>query len=64
MPREIVAKLHEATVKALRLPDVQEKLAAQGWDLTGSTPAEFAIFLRAEAEKWSKVVKSAGIKAN
>lgn len=64
LPSEVVAKLHEATVKALRLPDVQEKLAAQGWDLTGSSPAEFAIFLKAESEKWSKVVKGAGIKAN
>jgi tripartite-type tricarboxylate transporter receptor subunit TctC len=58
-PKEIVARLHGETVKALRQKDVIEKLAAQGSDAVGNSPAEFAAFIRAEDEKWGTVIKAA-----
>jgi len=61
---EIVAKIHADVVTVLRLPDIQEKLAAQGWDIIGNTPAEFAAVLKADFDKWAKVVKAAGLRAD
>ncbi len=50
--------------KSLRIPEVANSLVAQGWDITASPPELFAAMLRAELDRWSKVVKSAGIEAN
>jgi len=61
-PHEIVARLHAEIVRALRLPDVRERLAADGAEAVGSTPEEFAAFIRSEIEKWAAVAKSAGIR--
>jgi tripartite-type tricarboxylate transporter receptor subunit TctC len=60
-PREVIAKLHEAMTGALRAPAVAHKLAADGADVVGNAPEEFARVLRAEIEKWSKVARAAGI---
>jgi tripartite-type tricarboxylate transporter receptor subunit TctC len=62
IPREIAARIHEQTIKALRSKDVQDKLAPQGWDIVGSSQSDFAAFLAAETEKWTRVVRRAGIK--
>lgn len=62
LPREIVDKVYADTLKALNMPDVQEKLAAQGWDVIGSAPDEFSRFLRAELDKWTTLIKGAGLK--
>jgi tripartite-type tricarboxylate transporter receptor subunit TctC len=61
-PREIVARLHDGIVRALRDPEVGRRLAADGAEPVGSNPEEFAAFIRSESEKWSKVAKAAGIK--
>jgi tripartite-type tricarboxylate transporter receptor subunit TctC len=61
-PREIIAKLHAATAGVLQTPAVREKIAADGADAVGNTPDEFARFIRAETDKWAKVVRTAGIK--
>jgi tripartite-type tricarboxylate transporter receptor subunit TctC len=61
-PRDIVMKLHDAVVKAVNTPSVREKLIAAGSDPFTMTPDEFARFLRADIEKWDKVVKAAGVK--
>ena len=58
------AKLFADTHWALHSPDVAEKLASQGWDISGSAPAEFAVVLKSELDKWSTVVKGAKIKEN
>ncbi len=63
LPREITDKLSSDIAKLLKLPDVRERLAAQGMEPVGSTPAQFAEFVRRENAQWSKVVKSAGVKA-
>ncbi len=62
-PREIVSRLHEAIVHALRDDEVGKRLAADGAEAVGSTPEEFAAFIKSESEKWAKVATAAGIKA-
>jgi tripartite-type tricarboxylate transporter receptor subunit TctC len=62
-PREIVNKLHAESVKSLKLPDVQEKIAALGFDAVGNTPQVFAGFLKSELEKWARVARATGAKA-
>jgi tripartite-type tricarboxylate transporter receptor subunit TctC len=63
-PPAVIARLHEATIKAMRDPDVQEKLSSQGLILVGDTPDEFAGYIRSEIDKWGKVAKAAGLTAN
>ena len=63
-PREIIDRLNIEIVKVLRSPDVIAKVDAQGIGLAGNSPDEFGAFIRAEIEKWAKVIKDAGIKAN
>jgi len=63
-PPAIVAKLNRIAVDAMRSPEVKEKLLSQGAVLIGNSPDEFAAYLRAEIDKWGKVVAAAGIKPN
>jgi len=60
-PREIVTKLHGEIVKAMKPPEVQERLATLGLDPVGNTPAQFSEQIRRDLAKWGKVVKAAGI---
>ena len=50
--------------RALRIPEIANNLVAQGWDITASPPEQFSVVLQSEFERWSAVVKRAGIKAN
>ena len=59
--RELVARLHGEIVRLLQAADVRNRLFADGADPVGSSPEEFAAFLRAETAKWAKVVRDAGI---
>jgi tripartite-type tricarboxylate transporter receptor subunit TctC len=60
-PPEIVAKLQAETHRILFTPDIKEKLAGQGADPMGTTPAETAEFMRRERERMTKLIKdSAG----
>ena len=61
-PRPIVQRLHDEIVKILQQPNVKELLVKDGGEPIGSTPEQFAEFIRAETLKWAKVVKSAGIR--
>ncbi len=61
-PREIVARLNDAAVKALRSPDVRERMSQIGFDVVGSTPDEFGRFMKEEVDRWTDVVKRGGIK--
>ena len=61
VPKTVVAKLNADLHKALNAPDVQRRLMEQGVDPAPSTPEEFAAFIRAETDKWAKVVKEAGV---
>ncbi|HET7199615.1 MAG TPA: tripartite tricarboxylate transporter substrate binding protein [Burkholderiales bacterium] len=62
-PRPVVARLHDEIVRALRDPDVMKRLAADGAEPVGSTPEDFAAFIRSESEKWAKVAAAAHIRA-
>ena len=59
-PKAVIAKLHEASVKALASKDVQEKLIAQGCEALTATPDRFAAMIRTEMPHWQKVVKESG----
>ena len=63
-PREIVARLHRDILAVLRIPEVRENLIAQGTDPVGSSPEEFAAFMKSEAAKWARVIKEATIHAD
>ena len=61
-PKDIIDKLNAAAVKAVNTPSVKEKLAAQGADPVGNTPAEFAAQIKVEFEKMKAIVQKKGIK--
>jgi len=63
-PREIIARLHSEIVKILRMPDISERLSAQGSDPVGSSPDEFGAFMKSETAKWARVIKEANIRAD
>ena len=60
-PRPAVDRLNSERARIARVPDLAEKLAAQGADPATGTPEEFERFIQAELKKWSAVVRSAGI---
>jgi tripartite-type tricarboxylate transporter receptor subunit TctC len=64
LPKDIVAKAHGDIVRVLQLRDVQERLAAQGFDSIGTTPEQFGEVLRSDVERWRRVVKAAGLRAD
>jgi len=63
-PKDIVAKLNAASVKALAAPEMMDRLAAQGAEPVGNTPEQFAAFIKAEIDKWSKIVKASGARVD
>lgn len=60
-PQPVIDRLHSEITRILRLPDVREKLEALGGEIVGSSPAQFAAYLKAEIAKWGKVAKIANI---
>src|SRR5262245_51186185 len=60
-PPQIIARLHAEAAKALQSDEMKEKLALDGAQPVGSTPAEFAALIRRELDKWTRVVRAAGI---
>jgi tripartite-type tricarboxylate transporter receptor subunit TctC len=60
-PRPIVDKLNHVTRQVLATEDTRQKFDAQGVEPWSNTPAELGAYLRAETEKWGKVVRAAGI---
>ena len=63
-PKDIIERLHKEIVKALAQPKVAQLYANLGTQPGSTTPAEFAAFIKSEGEKYSKVVKTANIKAD
>ena len=59
---EISGKLYQEIARALRQPDVAERLAALGAEPSGMAPQDFGRFVLAEAAKWKKLVASTGAK--
>jgi len=63
-PPEVVNRLQQETAKALNLPNVKERLVAQGAIPSGNTPQEFGKLIEAEIAKWAPVVKASGAKVD
>lgn len=62
LPPAVLTKLSNETIKATRSSDMQAALIKQGAEPVGSTPREFAAFIRSEMTKYSRVIKEAGVK--
>ncbi len=62
MPADAVAKVHAAAVKALATPQVRERFASLGVQPVGDTPEQFGAVIREDLARWSRVIKSAGVK--
>ena len=63
-PREIVERLHAEFTRALAAPDVRERMLNLGAEPVGSTPEEFAAYIRSEAAKYARVIKASGARAD
>ncbi len=61
-PRDIVARLNQGIARALKLPDVQERLRANGMEAGHNTPEQFNRFIAEEIAKYSQVVKAGNIR--
>jgi tripartite-type tricarboxylate transporter receptor subunit TctC len=61
-PRAIVERLHQEIIRAVRSAEIKERIVGEGMEVVASTPEEFAAYIKSETEKWTKVIKSAGIK--
>ena len=61
-PREIVTKLNGELNKVLQLQDVGKRFAAEGIEALGGTPDQFGSYIRADMERWAKVVREANIR--
>jgi tripartite-type tricarboxylate transporter receptor subunit TctC len=61
VPNTVVQKLNSEALVALRSQEMKDRLAADGAEPLGSTPAEFAAFVRRELDKWTKVAEAAKI---
>ena len=62
LPKDILAKLNSEIDRIMKLPDVQEKLAGLGVEPIGGSRDQASAFMRSEKDKWTKVVKTVGLK--
>ncbi len=62
-PQPIIAKLNREIVRILQMPDMKERLAADGSEAVGNSPEQFHAHIKAEVAKWAKVVRDANIRA-
>ena len=62
-PKDVVALLNREIGRIITLPDLKERFATLGLDPVGGTPDDFSNQLRAEGEKWAKLIRAANLKA-
>lgn len=63
-PRTIIARLNDALIKVVRTPETKAQFESQGADPVGSSPEEFAAYIRSESGKYAKIVKFSGAKVD
>ena len=64
VPGEIITRLNGDVLKLIGQADMKQRLTDQGFDVRGSSPGEFGEVIRSDIEKYTKVIRQAGIKAN
>ncbi len=64
LPKDIVARLHDETVRIMENADIRERLAADGGEPVAMTVEQFAAFIRADAARWAQVIKTSGATAD
>ena len=60
-PKPVVDRLYRETIAVLSTPDFRERMQSQGVDLVGSTPAEYAEYLKASGQKWKTLFARIGV---
>jgi len=63
-PGPVIDRLNRAIVESVKAPEFNERLAGVGAHAVGSTPGEFADYVKKELATWSKVIKATGIKVD
>ena len=63
-PKDIIALLQREIVASIAMPDMKERLATLGYEPVGNAPEQCAALLRSELERWGKVIRAAGIRAD
>ena len=64
LPHQVVQRLNGEFVNAMQQPELRQRLASLGADPLTSSAEEFSAYLRSEIDKWAKVVKASGMKAD
>ena len=60
--RDIIARLHAESTKALQAPDLRDRMVAEGAEFVGDTPEQYTAFIASEHIKWGKAVRASGAK--
>jgi len=63
-PKEVITRLNAEAHKALKYPDVIQRLGASGYEITAGTPEEYTAYVREEVVKWGKVVRAINLKVD
>jgi tripartite-type tricarboxylate transporter receptor subunit TctC len=63
-PKAVIARLNAEINAVLKMPDVVQKMNAQGFDLVGGTPEDFGRLIHGDVERWSPVIKKVGLKVD
>jgi tripartite-type tricarboxylate transporter receptor subunit TctC len=61
-PQAVVKTVNTAVLKAIAMPDTQQRLTAQGYDVQGGSPEQFAALIQSDVKTYSRVIKAAGIR--
>jgi tripartite-type tricarboxylate transporter receptor subunit TctC len=59
-PPVIVSRLHSEIIKVLAQPEIRDRIAGEGAEVVGDTPAQFAAFLKADIARWAPLIKQSG----
>jgi tripartite-type tricarboxylate transporter receptor subunit TctC len=63
-PRAVIDRVHREVAAILKIAEMQKRMAADGADGVGSTPAEFTAHVKAESARWAEVIRKSNIKAD
>jgi len=63
VPKDVAAKLSAATISALKAPDVRQRFSELGYEVIGDTPEQFSATIRNDIDKYVRLIRKIGIKA-